>query len=264
MPLRSLSPQQTRNALLVGFAGFLATALYLWSGPAVAAEQGFYLVYGAVRSLLPSRDASLQAAQARLLGTAFGGVVVFLVMLAFRDWLAMGVAYVLIHRIGRRCGFSSATLVNAGVMVVLLLGVPAYGAMGFRYVFDRTLWHALGLGIGMAVERLFWPDAPLQRLITSERALVQRLHDLLAGRQVCSAESLIASYAEHRAVRSEVLRGSEAALLQSPSYRDRHDCLEIALRHAVAMLRGPTVLKTLDERACREALGRYGTFPELA
>ncbi len=81
MPLRSLSPQQTRNALLVGFAGFLATALYLWSGPAVAAEQGFYLVYGAVRSLLPSRDASLQAAQARLLGTAFGGVVVFLVML---------------------------------------------------------------------------------------------------------------------------------------------------------------------------------------
>ncbi|MFM7675683.1 MAG: FUSC family protein [Synechococcus sp.] len=264
MPLRPLSPQQTRNALLAGFAGFVATALYLWAGPDAVAQDGFYLVYGAVRSLLPSREASLQAARARLLGSAFGGVVVFLVMLALRNWLAMGVAYVLIHLIGRRCRFSSATLVNAGVMVVLLLGVPSYGAMGFRYVFDRCLWHALGLGIGMAVERLFWPDSPLQRLIDSERALVQRLEDLLAGQQVASAEALITRYAEHRAVRSEVLRGADAALLQTPSFRDRHDCLEIALRHAVAMLRAPAVLQSLDERACREALGRYSREEEPA
>lgn len=261
MPLRSLSPQQRRNALQTGFAGFLTAALFQWAGPGLAAVEGFYVVYGAVRSLLPTREASLEAARARLVGTVFGGVVVFLVMLVLRHWVAMGVAYGLIHAIGRRCGLSASTLFNAVVMVVLLLGVPAYESMGFAYVFYRTLWHALGLMIGMVVERLFWPDSPLQRLIASERALVERLEALLAGAAGLSAEQLIALYADHRATRSEVLRSADAALLQSPAFRDRHDCLEIALRHAVAMLRGPAVLQGFDARACREALGHYGRLP---
>jgi len=38
--------------------------------------------------------------------------------------------------------------------------------------------------------------------------------------------------------------------------QQRHEALEQALRHAVAMVRVPAVLRSIDAEACREALVR--------
>lgn len=130
MPTRPPSPQQIRNALQVGFAGFLAAGIHAAAGPDVNAVDGFYVVYGAARSLLPTPEASRAAAWARIVGTVFGGAVVVLLTQALHNWLAIGIGYVLIQRLGRRLGLSPATLMNAVIMTVLILAVPAHEQMG--------------------------------------------------------------------------------------------------------------------------------------
>jgi len=62
--MKSPTSVQVRNALQVGFAGFLAASIYELVGPDVNSIDGFYLVYGAARSLLPTPEASWAAAQA--------------------------------------------------------------------------------------------------------------------------------------------------------------------------------------------------------
>jgi hypothetical protein len=173
--------QQIRNALQVGFAGFLAAGIHAAAGPDVNAVDGFHVVYGAARSLLPTPEASREAAWARMVGTVFGGAVVVLLTQALHNWLAIGIGYVLIQLLGRRLGLSPATLMDAVIMTVLILAVPAHERMGGWYVVDRTGWHLLGLLLGMAVERLFWFRSPLERLQDSERGLLGRIDALLAG-----------------------------------------------------------------------------------
>ncbi|MBM5823512.1 MAG: FUSC family protein [Cyanobacteria bacterium K_Offshore_surface_m2_011] len=253
---RPPSPQQIRNALQVGFAGFLAAGIHAAAGPDVNAIDGFYVVYGAARSLLPTPEASREAAWARIVGTVFGGAVVVLLTQALHNWLAIGVGYVLIQLLGRRLGLSPATLMNAVIMTVLILAVPAHERMGGMYVVDRTGWHLLGLLLGMAVERLFWFRSPLQRLEDSERGLLGRIDALLAGTSQDGAEELISAYGAHCAVRAAVLRSPQAQGLANEGMQQRHEALEQALRHAVAMVRVPAVLRSIDAEACREALVR--------
>ena len=130
MRLRSPSTQQIRNALQVGFAGFVAAGIHAAAGPDVNAVDGFYVVYGAARSLLPTPEASREAAWARIVGTVFGGAVVVLLTQALHNWLAIGVGYVLIQLLGRRLGLGPAALMNAVIMTVLILAVPAHVSMG--------------------------------------------------------------------------------------------------------------------------------------
>ncbi len=256
MPLRSPSTQQIRNALQVGFAGFLAAGIHAAAGPGVNAVDGFYVVYGAARSLLPTPEASREAAWARIVGTVFGGAVVVLLTQALNNWLAIGVGYVLIQLLGRRLGLGPSALMNAVIMTVLILAIPAHARMGGWYVVDRTGWHLLGLLVGMAVERLFWFRSPLQRLEASERHLLGRIEALLDGTAQESADQLISSYAEHCTVRSTVLRSPHAHQLEREPMLQRHEALEQGLRHAVALCRAPAVLRSIDADACREALAR--------
>ncbi len=253
---RPPSPQQIRNALQVGFAGFLAAGIHAAAGPDVNAIDGFYVVYGAARSLLPTPEASREAAWARIVGTVFGGAVVVLLIQALHNWLAIGIGYVLIQLLGRRLGLSPATLMNAVIMTVLILAVPAHERMGAGYVVARTGWHLLGLLLGMAVERLFWFRSPLQRLEDSERGLLGRIEALLTGTSHDGAEELISAYGAHCTVRATVLRSPQAHGLASDRMQQRHEALEQALRHAVAMVRVPAVLRSIDADACREALLR--------
>ena len=108
----------------------------------------------------------------------------------------------------------------------------------------------------MAVERLFWFRSPLQRLEDSERGLLGRIEALLAGRSHDGAEELISAYAAHCAVRAAVLRSPQAHGLASEGMQQRHEALEQALRHAVAMVRVPAMLRSIDADACHEALLR--------
>lgn len=256
MHSRPLTPQQIRNALQVGFAGFVAAGIHAAAGPNVNAVEGFYVVYGAARSLLPTPEASRAAAWARIVGTVFGGAVVVLLTQVLHNWLAIGVGYVLIQVMGRRLALSPAALMNAVIMTVLILAVPAHERMGGWYVVDRTGWHLLGLLVGMAVERLFWFRTPLQRLEDSERHLLERIEALLAGTDPASAEDLIRAYADHCTVRAAVLHSPQAHGLTGERMQQRHEALEQVLRHAVAMVRAPAVLRAIDADACREALLR--------
>lgn len=196
MRARPPSPQQIRNALQVGFAGFLSAGIHAAAGPDVNAVDGFDGVYGAARSLLPTPEASRAAAWALIVGAVFGGAmfggaVVVLLIQAQHNWLAIGIGHVLIQLLGRRLGLSPATLMNAVIKTVLIQTVPAHKRMGGWYVVDRTGWHLLGLLLGMGVERLFWFRSPLERLEDSERGLLGRLEALLAGTSHDGEEELI-------------------------------------------------------------------------
>jgi hypothetical protein len=57
-------------------------------------------------------------------------------------------------------------------------------------------------------------------------------------------------------VRAAVLRSPQALGLASERMQERHEALEQALRHAVALVRVPAVLRSIDADACREALLR--------
>jgi len=132
-----------------------------------------------------------------VVGTVVGGVVVTLLMLVLDNWLAVGVGYVLIQLLGSRLGLSAAALMNASVMAVMLLAVPAYNQEGGWYVLFRTLWHLIGLAIGMLVECLFWYRSALERLRQSEDDLIHSLHQCCNGGHARSAEQLIEQYARH-------------------------------------------------------------------
>ena len=254
MALRDLNGMQIRNSLQVGFAGFLAAALFLHVGISADFDDGFYVVYGVARSLLPTPDQSLQAARARLTGTLFGGVIVVLVMQIGASWMAAGIGYVLIRLVGQWLRWSEATLNNAAVMAVLLLAVPDYEAMGMGYVLLRTGWHLIGLMIGMGVERLLWFQTPIERLRSAEEVLKQDLSAIVEGGTTASADGLILRHAELGVLRTAVRRSDAITAQESDAAQQRESCLEEALRHAVAMLRLPAGLRPLDAQACRAAL----------
>lgn len=251
------SADQIRNSLKVGFAGFLAAGVYAFFGGNANHLDGFYVVYGAARSLLPTPEASLADAQARVVGTVFGGAVVALLILALNNWIAIGIGYVIIQLLGRRIGLGPAALINASVMTVLLLAVPSDNLQGGAFVFFRTLWHLIGLAIGMGVERIFWFRSPLQRLQQSEDHLIERIKQLICCDKSQPVEELIAIYAEHCKLRQLMLRGSAGSKRQSVDPTRRDHVLELALRHAVAMQRVPAQLRMIDQRACRDALAEY-------
>ncbi len=254
MAIRPLSAAQIRNALQVGFAGFLAGGLFLFAGSNATRIDAFYLAYGVARSLLPTPEASLKAARARVLGTVFGGLVVVLLMQSLNNWLAVGIGYVLIKLVGQRLGFDQATLMNAVIMAVLLVAVPDYQAMGGLYVLYRSLWHLLGLMIGMTVERLFWFKPLLKRLQQSEWHLIQQLQDLLDQKPAQRHQELIQAYSAHCTLRSLVLSSDQAHKLTTSDSQERQEWLEQAVRHGVARQRVPEQLEAIDAESCREAL----------
>ena len=254
MALRSPSAAQIRNALQVGFAGFLAGGLFLFAGTDATRVDAFYLAYGVARSLLPTPEASLKAARARVIGTVFGGFVVVLLLQSVSNWLAVGIGYVLIKLVGRRLGFDQATLTNAVIIAVLLVAVPDYQAMGGLYVLYRSLWHLAGLMIGMAIERLFWFTPLLKRLQHSESDLIQRLDDLLGEGPAQRHQELIKAYAAHCTLRTLVLSSDQAHKLTTPDSQERQEWLERAVRHGVALQRVPKELEAIDSEGCGEAL----------
>ena len=256
--MKQLSADQIRNALQVGFAGFVATAVFQALGPNPNQVDGFYILYGVARSLLPTAEASLAAARARVVGTVFGGVVVALLTLVLSNWVGVGIGYVLIQVGGRRLGLNQATLMNASITAILLLAVPEFSALDGWYVFDRAGWHLVGLLIGMAIERLFWFRPALQRLQDSEQRLCTLIRAATSGEASIGAESLIGLYAQHCKIRSTVLQSDQAATLQLPGFVERDELLEQALQHAVAMQRAPKDLRSIDQEACEAALAGLG------
>ena len=257
MSLRTLTRVQWRNALQVGFAGFVASSLYLALAPGLRMDDAFYILYGVARSLLPTPEASRKAASSRLIGTVFGGVVAFLLLLVFQHWLAIGIGYIIIKLISRWLNFNESIQINAVIMPVLLLVVPAYAQLGGTYVLYRTFWHLLGLMIGMLVERLFWYRSPLTQLLEAEENLRLTISSMLNSDSTVTIPVLIKASANLSILRAGVMRSADFTWLETVDSQSRHDCLESAVRHAVAMLRMPYPLCLVDARDCREALSSW-------
>ena len=252
--MKPISAAQIRNALQVGFAGLIAAAIYEFAGLDAKGIEGFYIIYGVARSLLLTPEVSFAAARDRIVGTIFGGVIVALLILVLKSWLAVGIGYILIQILGRKIGLNQPTLMNASIMAVLLLAVPGNTNLGGLYVFERTIWHLVGLFIGMLIERLFWFRSETQRLQDSEQLLVKQLQSCLLKAEVVSSEDLILSYAKHCKIKSIAYRDCKIDDLKFVSLNEREELLEIALRHAVALGRVPAQLRKFDQIECSIAL----------
>jgi uncharacterized membrane protein YgaE (UPF0421/DUF939 family) len=261
--MKPVTSRQLMNSLQVGFAGFLATGLYTLFGNSAGSLNGFYVVYGVARSLLPTPEASLASAKSRVVGTVFGGVVVALLILVLNNWVAIGIGYVVIQLLGRKIGLSPSALLNASIMTVLLLAVPSYNQSGGWFVFFRTTWHLIGLGIGMAVERVFWFRSPQLRLRESEKNLMHQIDKVILNNETQTADDLIALYADHCRLRLLVLRKNDGGQEQINDDPRREELIERALRHAVAMQRVPSALREIDERVCKAAITEYARLKDV-
>lgn len=241
MKLRPLSREQWRSSLRTAFAALITAALTLrWSG--ATSVDLWYGLYGVARSNLADQRLSVRVARERILGTLFGGVIGTLLLLLGPSWALVGVAYLLVEVLGRHWGFSAGSRVNATVVAVLLFLVPADAQSGPYYVFFRTLWHLLGLSIGMLVEHLFWSRDDRERWREQEAELVALLRSLGGPEFPAAVESL------ERKLVEEVRRMRQLAELlasQDPDHwgrsggQERLTLLETAAVHGAALVRRP-------------------------
>ncbi len=174
MKLQRPSREQWRSSLRTAVAALIAAAITLrWSGhPRLDL---WYCLYGVARSNLADQRVSARAARERILGTLFGGAIATALLLLGGGWIWVGIAYLLVELLGSPLRLSAGSRSNATVVAVLMFLVPADAGSGAFYVFFRTLWHLLGLAIGMAVEHLFWPRGDRERLQETEADLLEAL-----------------------------------------------------------------------------------------
>jgi hypothetical protein len=174
MKLQRPSREQWRSSLRAAVAALIAAAITLrWSGD--PRLDLWYCLYGVARSNLADQRVSARAARERILGTLFGGAIATALLLLGGGWIWVGIAYLLVELLGNPLRLSAGSRSNATVVAVLMFLVPADAGSGAFYVFFRTLWHLLGLAIGMAVEHLFWPRGDRERLQETEADLLEAL-----------------------------------------------------------------------------------------
>lgn len=198
-----LTQRQWQLALKGALAAFLAMGVYAVVPESLRVrDQAFYLLYGIARSVLPSEQSSRTAFRDRITGTLFGGAVVAPLTLVARGWLAVGLGYLLVQLVANRLRLGPGLRTNAITMVFLLMLIPTYGQLGFTYTLHRVGWHLLGLSIGLAVERLFWPEdaeAERRRLVGLLRQRLQPLAaEVMPPVERRDAETLVALYRRYR------------------------------------------------------------------
>ncbi|MBL6797787.1 MAG: FUSC family protein [Synechococcus sp. BS307-5m-G39] len=121
---------------------------------------------------------SLQAARGRMLGTAVGGLVTFLVHTILSGWIGILVSLLITIPVLRRMGWSSG-LSTAVVVTVMFLGIDAYTKLNWSYVFNRSLDTLVGIAVALVMGRLLWPKNRLARMQELHQKLETTLHQRL-------------------------------------------------------------------------------------
>ncbi len=121
---------------------------------------------------------SLQAARGRMLGTAVGGLVTFLVHSILTGWIGILVSLLITVPLLRRMGWSSG-LSTAVVVTVMFLGIDAYTQLNWSYVFNRTVDTLVGIAVALVMGRLLWPKNRLARMQELHQKLESTLHQRL-------------------------------------------------------------------------------------
>ncbi len=239
--LHLLTGEEWRSSLRTAIAGLIAAAIALrWSGD--NSVDVWYCLYGVARSNLADQRLSARLARERILGTLFGGAIGAGLVLLGNGWALVGVAYLLVELLGNRLGLSSGSRSNGTVAAVLLLMVPDYGRQGASWVLLRTLWHLIGLAIGMAVEHLLWPRGDKERLAELEHELIVRLQGLNREPDPAASQrlerQLVSGFRRIRELAEQAAAADPAAWAQRGG-DERLRTLEQAVIHGTALVRHP-------------------------
>ncbi len=127
-------------------------------------------------------DHTLQAAAGRLIGTAVGGLLAFLVHMVLSGWGGVLVSLLLLIPVLQWLGLQN-TLGTAGLVSVMFLMIPGYTALNWDYVFNRGLDTLVGCVVAILVGLLFWPRNTYSELELADDRLRRRLTAQLQGYQ---------------------------------------------------------------------------------
>ena len=143
---------------------------------------------------------SLQAARGRILGTAVGGLVTFLVHTILSGWIGILVSLLITVPVLRRLGWSSG-LSTAVVVTVMFLGIDAYTKLNWSYVFNRSLDTLVGIAVALVMGRLLWPKNRLARM----QELHQQLEASLQQRLEAHSAALMGEGPPPAAINAEAI-----------------------------------------------------------
>lgn len=143
---------------------------------------------------------SLQAARGRILGTAVGGLVTFLVHTILSGWIGILVSLLITVPVLRRLGWSSG-LSTAVVVTVMFLGIDAYTKLNWSYVFNRSLDTLVGIAVALVMGRLLWPKNRLARM----QELHQQLEASLQQRLEAHSAALMGESPPPAAINAEAI-----------------------------------------------------------
>ena len=121
---------------------------------------------------------SLRAARGRILGTAAGGLITFLVHSILTGWIGILVSLLITIPLLRRLGWTSG-LSTAVVVTVMFLSIDTYAELDWSYVFNRSLDTLVGIAVALVMGRLLWPKNRLARMQELHRQLESTLHQRL-------------------------------------------------------------------------------------
>mgnify|MGYP001159800124 CR=1 FL=1 len=160
-----------RNSLKLSTAAFITAAVALWTE---RIEFVWYPLVAVVVVTDDSDDQTLKAATSRVLGTAMGGLITFVVHTIVQGWPGVLLSLLLMIPVLRYFGWSGG-LATGGLLSVMFLMIPSYTRLDWAYVFNRGLDTVVGCIIAILVGLLFWPWGAYQELRAADRDLRQRL-----------------------------------------------------------------------------------------
>ncbi|MBD2548249.1 FUSC family protein [Microcystis elabens FACHB-917] len=172
-----MDAQLLRNSLKLAVAALITAALVERFDRIAFA---WYPLLAVVIVVDDNDDLTVKAATGRILGTAAGGLITFLVHTIAAGWSGVLLSLLLIAPMLRLLGWQSA-LSTAALIPVMFLMIPSHAALNWDYVFNRALDTSIGCLVAIAVGLLFWPRDGLQQLEATELGLVAMLRGQLAG-----------------------------------------------------------------------------------
>ncbi len=155
------------QSLRLGLAAGITASIALWSQ---RIEFVWYPLLAVIFVIDDNDERTLASARARLLGTATGGLVAFLVHTIASGWgavlLSLLITVPLLRLLGWHQGLSTAVTIT-----ILFLLIPGYTALNWDYVFNRTLDTSVGIGIALLCGLGLWPRDRLERITGLDREL---------------------------------------------------------------------------------------------
>lgn len=170
-----MNSELLRSSLKLFTAGFITTAI------AMSFERLEFVWYPLVAVVVVTDDndeLTVQASSNRILGTAMGGLITFIVHTVVQGWPGVLVSLLVMIPVLRVLGWSGG-LGTAGLLSVMFLMIPNYTKLDWIYVFDRSLDTVVGCVIAVLVGLLFWPRGAIDELRRSDSQLRQSLIEQL-------------------------------------------------------------------------------------